>query len=90
MGLAKATGCEAIWDSICITARCTTTKVLSLLCLRVLTCSHERGGVCVSVCVCTAMNEATWQQVAMWEQLHADKCGKPMLLRFMGKPHDLR
>lgn len=36
-----------------------------------------------------AMNEATWQQVAIWEKLHEDVCCQPTLLRFQGKPHDL-
>jgi hypothetical protein len=37
------------------------------------------------------MNEATWQQVAVWEKLHAQECScGSTLLRFMGKPHDLR
>lgn len=37
-----------------------------------------------------AMNEVTWRTVMQWEQLHRDECCKPTLLRFMGKPHDLR
>lgn len=36
------------------------------------------------------MNELTWQRVLEWEALHHDTCGDPKLLRFMGKPHDLR
>lgn len=36
------------------------------------------------------MNEATWQQVALWEKLHAKECDCPTLLKFQGKPHDLR
>ncbi len=39
---------------------------------------------------CAAMNEATWQQVALWEKLHAKECDCPTLLKFQGKPHDLR
>jgi hypothetical protein len=26
----------------------------------------------------------------LWEALHAGECAKPTLLRFQGKPHDLR
>jgi len=37
-----------------------------------------------------AMNELTWRRVLEWEALHHDTCGDPKLLRFMGKPHDLR
>mmetsp|Transcript_1895 Transcript_1895/g.2814 ORF Transcript_1895/g.2814 Transcript_1895/m.2814 type:complete len:289 (-) Transcript_1895:533-1399(-) len=36
-----------------------------------------------------AMNEGTWQKVAVWELLHRDECPNPTLLRFKGKPHDL-
>ena len=36
------------------------------------------------------MNELTWRRVLEWEALHHDTCGDPKLLRFMGKPHDLR
>jgi len=35
------------------------------------------------------MNEATWQHVALWEQLHRAECGEPKLMRFLGRPHDL-
>ena len=38
----------------------------------------------------TGMNEATWQRVAQWEMLHRGECDTPTLLRFQGKPHDLR
>ncbi|KAF6256089.1 cytochrome c/c1 heme lyase-domain-containing protein [Scenedesmus sp. NREL 46B-D3] len=36
-----------------------------------------------------AMNEATWQTVQDWEQLHCEKCKHAQLLRFQGRPHDL-
>lgn len=36
------------------------------------------------------MNEMTWQHVLQWEQLHAHECGQPTLLRFLGRPHELR
>ncbi|MEW5311431.1 MAG: hypothetical protein WDW38_003146 [Sanguina aurantia] len=36
-----------------------------------------------------SMNEATWQQVAMWERLHTDSPSQATLLKFEGKPHDL-
>lgn len=36
------------------------------------------------------MNEATWRQVAEWERLHEDACPDARLLRFMGRPDDLR
>ena len=40
---------------------------------------------------CTAaMNELTWQRVMDWEQLHRDECCDPTLLRFQGKPDQLR
>ena len=41
-------------------------------------------------CASAAMNELTWRRVLEWEALHHDTCGDPKLLRFMGKPHDLR
>ncbi len=37
-----------------------------------------------------AMNEATWQHVMAWEALHAGECAKPQLLRFTGRPDELR
>jgi hypothetical protein len=37
-----------------------------------------------------AMNEATWQTVQDWEQLHCEECKHAQLLRFQGRPHDLR
>lgn len=36
------------------------------------------------------MNEATWQRVKVWEILHRQECAEARLLRFQGKPHDLR
>uniref|UniRef100_A0A383WBI4 Holocytochrome c-type synthase n=1 Tax=Tetradesmus obliquus TaxID=3088 RepID=A0A383WBI4_TETOB len=36
-----------------------------------------------------AMNEATWQTVQDWEQLHCEECKHAQLLRFQGRPHDL-
>jgi hypothetical protein len=36
------------------------------------------------------MNEVTWKRVMDWEQLHCDTCSYPTLLKFQGKPHDLR
>lgn len=39
---------------------------------------------------CTAMNEKTWERVAEWERLHSNECPDPRLLRFMGRPDDLR
>lgn len=35
------------------------------------------------------MNEATWQRLLHWEQLHRE-CGRPALTRFLGRPDDLR
>lgn len=40
--------------------------------------------------VFAAMNELTWRRVLEWEALHYETCGDPKLLRFLGKPHDLR
>lgn len=37
-----------------------------------------------------AMNERTWDRVAEWERLHCDACPDPRLLRFQGRPDDLR
>ena len=37
-----------------------------------------------------AMNEMTWQRVLDWEALHAEHCGQPRLLRFRGRPDELR
>ena len=37
-----------------------------------------------------AMNEVTWQHVLAWEALHAGECGQPQLLRFCGRPDELR
>lgn len=36
------------------------------------------------------MNEMTWRKVMDWEQLHCQECKYPTLLKFQGKPHDLR
>lgn len=36
-----------------------------------------------------SMNEITWQEVQLWEQLHKHECGMPTLLRFRGRPDDL-
>ena len=36
------------------------------------------------------MNELTWQRVAVWEMLHRAECPSPSLLRFRGRPDDLR
>lgn len=36
------------------------------------------------------MNEITWQQVMVWESLHRDTCCESKLLRFRGRPDDLR
>jgi len=36
-----------------------------------------------------AMNEQTWNKVAIWEKLHTDTCGNPTLMRFLGRPDDL-
>lgn len=40
--------------------------------------------------MCSAMNEMTWRKVQDWEQLHCQECKYPTLLKFQGKPHDLR
>jgi cytochrome c heme-lyase len=37
-----------------------------------------------------SMNEATWQRVQAWEALHRARCGQAQLLRFRGRPDDLR
>jgi len=37
-----------------------------------------------------AMNETTWRGVLDWEQLHCQECKYPTLLKFQGRPHDLR
>lgn len=39
---------------------------------------------------CAAMNEVTWQHVLAWERLHGGECGDPRLLRFTGRPDELR
>jgi cytochrome c heme-lyase len=36
------------------------------------------------------MNEMTWRRVLDWETLHSERCGQPRLLRFCGRPDDLR
>lgn len=36
------------------------------------------------------MNEKTWQRVAEWEQLHCAECPDARLLRFVGRPDDVR
>ncbi len=36
------------------------------------------------------MNEVTWQHVMAWEALHAGECAEPQLLRFTGRPNELR
>jgi len=36
-----------------------------------------------------AMNEMTWNKVALWERLHEGECGDPSLMRFRGRPDDL-
>lgn len=41
------------------------------------------------VSVHNSMNERAWQTVAQWERLHAQECGNPRLMRFLGRPHDL-
>lgn len=58
--------------------------------------------LCVLVIVCApawcvrlfpapaAMNEATWRRVMDWEQLHCQECRQATLLKFQGRPHDLR
>jgi hypothetical protein len=40
--------------------------------------------------LCPAMNEMTWRKVQDWEQLRCQECKYPTLLKFQGKPHDLR
>lgn len=35
------------------------------------------------------LNEITWGEVSIWEQLHRE-CDDPRLLRFLGRPDDLR
>lgn len=45
---------------------------------------------CVSPSCPAAMNEMTWRKVQDWEQLHCQECKYPTLLKFQGKPHDLR
>lgn len=37
-----------------------------------------------------SMNEVTWSHVLAWESLHRDTCCDPALLRFRGRPDDLR
>jgi hypothetical protein len=36
------------------------------------------------------MNEMTWRKVMDWEQLHCQECKYPTLLKFQGRPNDLR
>ena len=36
------------------------------------------------------MNEMTWRHVLAWEQMHCAECSSPKLLRFLGRPHELR
>lgn len=36
------------------------------------------------------MNEMTWRKVMDWEALHCEECKAATLLKFQGKPHDLR
>jgi cytochrome c heme-lyase len=38
---------------------------------------------------CPGMNEMTWQQVLGWENMHRHECGRPALLRFLGRPDAL-
>ena len=45
---------------------------------------------CDKLSGCAAMNEVTWQHVLAWEALHAGECADPQLLRFTGRPDELR
>lgn len=45
---------------------------------------------CSAAAAAAAMNEVTWKHVADWEALHCDTCPYPTLLRFRGRPDDLR
>ena len=36
------------------------------------------------------MNENTWRHVMAWEQMHCAECKSPQLLRFCGRPDELR
>ena len=45
---------------------------------------------CDRLIVYAAMNEVTWQHVLAWEALHAGECANPQLLRFTGRPDELR
>lgn len=49
----------------------------------------DEGDVDSVVMVHNAMNEDTWRRVAQWEKLHRYASGRPMLLRFRGRPDDL-
>ena len=53
-------------------------------------CSLANILPCTDCLVFAAMNELTWRSVLQWESLHHETCSDPKLLRFMGKPHDLR
>ena len=37
-----------------------------------------------------AMNELTWRKVQQWEALHPETQSEATLLRFCGRPDDLR
>ena len=53
-------------------------------------CIHKAYELWLFVLPVAAMNEMTWQHVLQWEQLHAHECGQPTLLRFLGRPDELR
>lgn len=41
------------------------------------------------VSIHNTVNEATWRKVLEFEQMHADECAQPKLVRFKGRPSDL-
>ncbi|RKP24803.1 cytochrome c/c1 heme lyase-domain-containing protein [Syncephalis pseudoplumigaleata] len=36
-----------------------------------------------------AVNERAWKEILQWERMHQSECGRPALVRFQGRPHDI-
>merc|ERR1719215_960988 len=41
------------------------------------------------VAIHNAVNERTWQEILLYERLHAEECATPRLIRFLGRPGEL-
>ena len=51
---------------------------------------HACAAAWLTHACCAAMNEMTWRHVLAWEQMHCAECKSPQLLRFCGRPDELR